>query len=169
MLFRSGNRDTQDHMSLWIPLTHATLDNGCMYVIPKDRMPDELLEKYSKQMPLDNGDVERMLQASYALPAPAGSLMGWAFDVMHWGSVCTGEFPARISVALEFLSADAPTVKGEPPLHDGAAPPPPFAERVHAVANGIVKYSKFEPLVARYKDVASQLVAGERASEFSKS
>ncbi|HUR37427.1 MAG TPA: phytanoyl-CoA dioxygenase family protein, partial [Terriglobales bacterium] len=37
-----GLQDSTDRLSLWIPLTDATLDNGCMYVIPRDRMPAAL-------------------------------------------------------------------------------------------------------------------------------
>ncbi|HUS19715.1 MAG TPA: phytanoyl-CoA dioxygenase family protein [Terriglobales bacterium] len=153
-----GLQEPAGRLSLWIPLTDATLDNGCMYVIPRDRMSSELLTKYLKRDSLDRIDAEQMLQASYALPASAGSLLGWGFDVMHWGSVCTGEFPPRISIALEFLADGASTFPDELPLLDGAAAPPAFAERVRSIASGIVKYSKFEPLVARYKDLASQIV-----------
>jgi hypothetical protein len=164
-----GLQDSKDRLSLWIPLTDATLDNGCMYVIPRDRMPAALLNKYVKAEPVEQGDAELMLQSSYAMPAAAGSMMGWGFDVMHWGSVCTGDFPVRISVALEFLSAGVTPFPEELPLIDGAGPPIPFAQRVHAIARGIVKYDKFEPLVARYKDLASQIVAAEAPPELTKS
>jgi ectoine hydroxylase-related dioxygenase (phytanoyl-CoA dioxygenase family) len=26
-------------MNVWVPITDATLDNGCMYVVPKVRIP----------------------------------------------------------------------------------------------------------------------------------
>jgi hypothetical protein len=38
----------EQRWSVWLPLTDATLDNGCMYVVPRNLLPDSLPAKYTK-------------------------------------------------------------------------------------------------------------------------
>ena len=40
------SRDNGERTSIWIPLTDANIDNGCMYVIPVDRVPPALPRSY---------------------------------------------------------------------------------------------------------------------------
>src|SRR5207244_2616081 len=90
-----------NRVTVWIPLSDATLDNGCMYVVPRDRAA---------------ADADARLQACRALPAAAGSILGWNFDVLHWGSTCTRPGEPRIAISQEFIAPGAATAADELPL-----------------------------------------------------
>ena len=91
-------------ISLWIPLTAATLENGCMYLIPTSaELPrgDRFLRGQCK-----SGALVRALHRIRALPAQPGTLLGWRGDVVHWGGFASGEKQTpRISIALEYESS----------------------------------------------------------------
>src|SRR5207244_3331141 len=68
--------------SIWIALTDATLSNGCMHVVARRHLAPAF-----ESEPLDTGrvaiaDAFRALQGVRALPASAGSVLGWTFDVL---------------------------------------------------------------------------------------
>lgn len=90
-------------MTLWVPLTDATPDNGCIYVVPA---------------PLDvqyhnpNATPEVMsLQCVRALPAAAGSVLGWSSSLLHWGGIARAGAPGRVSISFEFQRGDVPTAR----------------------------------------------------------
>lgn len=66
--------------TVWIPLTDVTTQHACMYVLPTHRDPNipGKMENYS--VPKDS------VQAIRALPADAGSIIGWNSYALHWGS-----------------------------------------------------------------------------------
>ena len=76
-------------INLWIPLTDATTLNGCMYMLPASRDPD-YPKDFSSLIGQDYATVKQytgqMLQNFRALPAKAGSILGWGQYVFHWGS-----------------------------------------------------------------------------------
>jgi len=145
-------------VSVWIPLTDATLENGCMYVVPRDFVPPDTSRKWSRLDVLDAGFVRALLQGSRALPAQAGSMLGWDFDIVHWGSTCTGAGHSRISFAMEFISAEQVPAEQELPLISLDADLPGFGERLRAIAAGILAYARFEPRLARYAALAETLL-----------
>lgn len=107
-------------LSLWLPLTDATSDNGCMHIHPRS------WGKYQDTV------------TGRALPAKAGSVLGWTQDLYHWsGDVQAGATSPRISLSLEFQnSAFAPMADQ---LLDIDAPPS-FEERLALVRQQIPKY-----------------------------
>mmetsp|Transcript_32484 Transcript_32484/g.97256 ORF Transcript_32484/g.97256 Transcript_32484/m.97256 type:complete len:476 (-) Transcript_32484:51-1478(-) len=96
-------------LSVWLPLVDSTLDNGCMYVLPKNC--DALFDKPSDRLHMaaakrnDEGDLICRFPIHHVrpLPAPAGSVLSWMGNLIHWGSSCSPhksvEQP-RISMAL---------------------------------------------------------------------
>jgi hypothetical protein len=95
------NDNTPTTLTLWIPLTDATPLNGCMYVLPTNLDPD---------IPVDMTRVSlsrELLRNIRAVPAPAGSVLGWNTRILHWGGR-SSEWAdhARISVAMYFQSRD---------------------------------------------------------------
>lgn len=126
-------------MSLWIPLSEATLDNGCMYVIPTSGHPT-IGARFGSLADVTRDELETILQSSRALPAQAGSVLGWHGHVVHWGSAASGRSPhPRISLALEFqneeLVAELPTL-----LLDPEGPLPSFRQRLLLIAAQIKMY-----------------------------
>ncbi len=121
-------------LSVWIALTDATLDNGCMYVLPRTN------ERFYPA-PIDTStgiDSAHRL----ALPVAAGSVLAWTQDLYHWSGQVTAraECP-RISLSLEFQNpAFEPLAH---PLLDLSAPPA-FLNRLSLVLRQFEKYKHME-------------------------
>jgi hypothetical protein len=137
-------------INVWIPLTDATLDNGCMYLVPADRAP-EGTAGYALMDTMRKPFVDELLHAARALPAPAGSALLWGGQVIHWGSYSTSAaLEPRVSVALAYQS-----VRPNAPEHvtvDLADGRPAFKSRLKAIA------SQFLTLQAMY---STDLLAAE--------
>jgi hypothetical protein len=132
-------------VNVWLPLTDAGPDNACMYVLPTHldpNFPDHV----------DGGKFGLQdWQNIRALPAHAGSALGWNTQVLHWGGRCSARATsARISVAICFHSAGCDLRKldgGAAP--SGIAPVPfgptlslPFEARLEAIAGAIHVYNR---------------------------
>jgi ectoine hydroxylase-related dioxygenase (phytanoyl-CoA dioxygenase family) len=98
--------------TIWIPLTDATTHNSCIYVLPFPQDPamqsflrKQSLETIQQQAQLTNWTNIR------ALPAQAGSVLGWSAYIIHWGSQSTDwATHARVSLGIYYETADAPMV-----------------------------------------------------------
>jgi hypothetical protein len=99
-------------LTVWIPLNDATLDNGCMYVVPREFDVDFARTDNQHAHMNPATEVQRGLSSKIhfplhgvrALPAPAGSLLAWYGNTIHWGSTCSRYAKApRKSIALTFL------------------------------------------------------------------
>lgn len=132
-------------VNVWIPLTDATPLNSCMYVLPMrhdGNIPGNLEEapSFGNFMAIQN---------IRAVPAAAGSALGWNTHVMHWGGRSTewAEQP-RISVAIFFHSRDCRlndidydrAREGFASQDFGHRFEMPFASRLRAIAGAICLY-----------------------------
>lgn len=153
--YRSGG-DT--FLSAWIPLSDATVENGCMFLLPAGRSR-EIGEAVDADRDLSSRVVRRALQDVIALPATAGSMIGWRGDILHWGGANAGSLEPRLSLALEFRARGARTTTFERPLIDPRAPLPPFRLRLFAIVKALREYTKFEPVLARYLPLAERIFA----------
>jgi hypothetical protein len=152
----TDNWDYQDRLTLWIPLTDATIDNGCMYVIPQDCVPSMLPRNYSDWESVSKQDLQVLLHNVTPLPAAAGSVLGWHHQLIHWGGRATKSTArARISFAVEFLREAGTPSKLELPVFDKALPD--IHSRLRVISRAILKYEKFEPAMRRYHDLALKL------------
>ena len=143
-------------ITVWIPLSDATVENGCMYVIPRDRMPPGLPSNYGEITGATREELNLLLQAVKALPSPPGALMGWDHQLIHWGSTSTGRTRDRISIAAEFIAAGEKTKAGELPLM-GPDQLPTLHERVRIVGSAIVEYGRVELLMRKYAALGARL------------
>ena len=115
-LHRDG--EEEDHpaiLTVWIPLNDATLDNGCMYVVPREFDTDfARTDNHAHMNPATevrrglSSKIQFPLHGVRALPAPAGSLLAWYGNTIHWGSTCSryAKEP-RKSIALTFRRGDS--------------------------------------------------------------
>ena len=149
-----GGGDT--FLSLWIPLSDATPENGCMFLVPESRSR-EVAETIKAQAGLSNALFRKTLQDVVALPVPSGSLLGWRGDVLHWGGANSGSTVPRVSLALEFRSRDVKTTRFERPLIDPQAALPPFRTRLFAIVKALREYTSFEPLLLRHLTLAERI------------
>jgi hypothetical protein len=149
---------TTDRITLWIPITDATLENGCMNVVPKHLLPPSLPDEFANDASGISPKVWRtMLQGARPLPARAGSILAWDFQVVHWSGFCDGAVEPRLSLAVEIIGATAEPVESELPLFDLVSLPP-FEERLRAIAKGILSYQRFEPMTLRYVGLARRIL-----------
>jgi ectoine hydroxylase-related dioxygenase (phytanoyl-CoA dioxygenase family) len=87
-------------VTLWVPLADATTRNGCMFVVPANW-------DYEYLNPRARAVVSHE-QYIRALPARAGSILGWSHALLHWGGACAPDTPPRVSASFEFVRADLP-------------------------------------------------------------
>jgi ectoine hydroxylase-related dioxygenase (phytanoyl-CoA dioxygenase family) len=138
-------------ITVWLPLTDATPENSCMYVVPADRDPTYGSEMdYLHQFSL--ADIR-------ALPAQAGSVLGWDQAVLHWGSHSVNRAVSpRISIACEFQRGDQ--VPYGAPLFNPAEPPD-FATRQVLIGRQILRYEHMAGTNPAWRAVAERMAAGE--------
>ena len=116
-------------VTAWIPLTDVTPLDSCMYIVPAACDPDYYSEERGVRP-------ERIrLQDVRALPAAAGSVVGWSTHAVHWGSRSSrfAEGP-RVAVTAYLQRGDLPprhpfTVDFEAPL--------PFGTRLAWIAESL--------------------------------
>jgi len=89
-------------ISVWIPLSDATTENGCMYVVPASKDPN-----YTKTDHLYYADWEEHFYENdkVAIEAKAGDILIWNQQLLHWGGKPTNKNASpRISVSVEFVA-----------------------------------------------------------------
>lgn len=149
---------TTDRVTLWLPITDATLENGCMNVVPKHLLPASLPDDFANDSSRVSPKIWRiMLQGSRPLPARAGSILAWDFQVVHWSSFCDGATEPRMSLAVEIMGPHVEPTDGELPLFDLESLPP-FQERLRAIAKGLLSYQRFEPMTLRYMGLGRKML-----------
>jgi hypothetical protein len=139
--------------TLWLPLTEANTHNGCMYMVPANRDPTYGTPN-DKEWRFAYPDIR-------ALPAAAGSIIGWNQAVMHWGSrsspLANGP---RVSLALEFQAGDVE------PFNQPLMEPltiPNFEMRPRLIAKQILQYQHMYPLADDARIFAEGLIRAPTA------
>jgi len=90
------DRGAPESLTLWVALTDATPDNGCIYVVPAPWDPAYGDPRAPSQL---------LLQAIRAVPARAGAVLGWTSKLLHWDAMADDHAPPRISLAFELQAA----------------------------------------------------------------
>jgi hypothetical protein len=135
-------------LTLWMPFTQSTPQNGCMYVLPANRDP-----VYATA---EEGQWKIDIARIRALPVKPGEFLVWNQAVLHWGGEASRFAPhARISAALEFQRGDIPPFNQ--PLSEPFADHP-FDFRLKLVAKQILQYRHMYPLAARFETLARGLL-----------
>ncbi len=149
--------DDAERLSIWIPLTDATIDNGCMYVIPQNHVPPELPLSYLDWTSVSARELNTLLHNVTPLPARAGSVLGWNNRLIHWGGrAAEVATHPRLSIAAEFLHEGTKPRRSELPVFDNNLPG--FAVRLRVIGQAVLSYEKFEPGMRRYRGLATKLV-----------
>ncbi|HXD74453.1 MAG TPA: phytanoyl-CoA dioxygenase family protein, partial [Vicinamibacterales bacterium] len=141
--------DGRSGVSIWIALSTATAANGCMHVVPRPATPESFRGHagWGGGRTIPAADAVRALHASVALPVERGAVLGWTFDVLHWGGTCSetgSRKDARRSISLEFIAADEPPEPDEVPLLDPRGPFPPFGARLRFISRALSIYEMRE-------------------------
>jgi hypothetical protein len=135
-------------LTVWIPLTEARPQNGCMYLLPANRDPVYGTPDDAKWQ-IDVAKVR-------ALPARPGEFLCWNQAVLHWGGEASRFAPdPRISMALEFQTGE------RAPFNTPLIPPfanLDFESRLKLVGKQILQYKHMYPLAARFEALAKGLL-----------
>ena len=147
-------------LSIWIALTEASIDNGCMHVLPRSHPAARVLDGNWHADTISVAQAVELLSGARALPAAAGSALVWDFDLVHWSGTRIGGGVARRSLSFEFIGAGAEPAADERPLIACGAddPLPSFASRLRFIADGILQYSKHDASVYRFRPLAERLL-----------
>lgn len=134
-------------LTVWIPLTDATVLNGCIYVLPANLDPNFPDYLQSFEVP----DIANMR----ALPAQRGSVLGWSEGVLHLGSRSSDRANnPRVSISFTFQRGDVNPY--ETPLFDPLVLPS-FEERLAFIGQNVVKYKTQGNINHDHVAVASKL------------
>ena len=144
-------------LSVWVPLNAATLDNGCMYAVPREF--DHNFEKHEDQAHMRSAGEVRPgvykirfpLHGARPLPAAPGSVLCWNGNTVHWGASCSRHTAAepRKSMAMTFRrSAVAQLEGGGEPITRGSADPSAMSPemRLSLIARSLLLYSQWYTL-----------------------
>jgi ectoine hydroxylase-related dioxygenase (phytanoyl-CoA dioxygenase family) len=138
---------TPNSITVWIALTNATPENGCIYVVPPECDP----YYGGAASSVDVHDVQNVR----AIPAQAGRALAWNHQLLHWGGTIARATEARVSIAFEFRRADA--LDTTDTIDRGRIPG--FADRLKLIARQILEYKRFESIDRRFVDLATQLLS----------
>lgn len=150
-------------VTVWIALSDATPENGCLYVIPEN------LERFSvEELEREYGANDffgAVLHRTRALPAETGTILCWRNTLTHWGSFGSGRASTpRLSLSVAYMipekhpdnpNAGNPLLKRDQPL-------PIFGQRLIYVANSIQNYhyrkdGKDDPFHRLYHDLPARV------------
>jgi Phytanoyl-CoA dioxygenase (PhyH) len=151
---------TLDKLTVWLALNDATLENGCIYVVPRNVETEKMSDQFLSRDSFDSKDTRTLLQHAKAVPAAAGTYLGWGPFVVHWGSTSGPRATARISISAEFARRPSNPLADEGPLINAYpdAPLPSFSARLRFIAKALKNYEGFEPHVLRCLPVAKQII-----------
>ncbi len=94
----TGPERLPEYVTVWIALTEATAENGCMYLLPAPDDPVYATDDPSR-LPQDP-------QSALAVPVAAGTPIFWTGRVIHWGGRTAPRCPAdAIRASLAFAAA----------------------------------------------------------------
>ena len=131
-------------ITVWVALSNASPDNGCMYILPASKDPNY---PNNPQMVVDDW------QAVRALPANAGDVLIWNQTVAHWGGQCSAWAKEnRVSVAFELQRCDVPELNS-PLLSPDYLPP--FEWRLGIIAKQLLQYEHMISLEPELKRMAA--------------
>jgi ectoine hydroxylase-related dioxygenase (phytanoyl-CoA dioxygenase family) len=129
-------------VNVWIAVTDVTKENACMHVVPLTADPH-----FPHAMSCT--DVDRSF--AVALPVPAGGVLAWNANALHWGGAMQPGAPPRASLSFTLSTGR------QPPL------PNSFEARVDLVAEMLLTYEAVASVPADWASWA-KLWLGMRAA-----
>lgn len=151
--------ESEGRLTCWLALTEATIDNGCMYLLPRRRSVPRLRERLAAGELFTGAELTTLLQGATPMPAAAGDAVGWTFDVVHWGGHARLGAPVRRSLSFEFIADNQTPDADEVPVLPLIGALPPFQFRIREIGRGMRTYRTFEPLLERFAGVAERILS----------
>jgi hypothetical protein len=150
-------------VTCWLPLTPATADNGCVYVVEKS--PSSQAEAFVGLASFTPAQVCNVLARVRALPVNPGSFLAWPNDTLHWGGMFLRGDQARLALSWHFAAADYENV--DPVLRVASVPEralPSFESRLKWACLSMLRFRGRDPMLERFAPVARHLIKAARAA-----
>jgi ectoine hydroxylase-related dioxygenase (phytanoyl-CoA dioxygenase family) len=146
-------------VTCWVPLTAATPDNGCVYVIERGAGDGDVARPITDGRQVTTAQVTRALANVRALPAMPGSFLAWPQDTIHWGGRYHRGVDDRMAISWHLTAGDFENVDAglrlalRPEL-----PLPPLADRLRWIAHSLLRFRGREAILERFAPVAQLLI-----------
>jgi hypothetical protein len=135
-------------LTVWIALSDATADNGCIHCLPASKDPRYRIE--FSELNIEQPEDIR------ALECDAGTLLAWNQVLLHWGGRARPSAKnSRVSFAYEFQRKEV--AAHNLPLLDPMIPPS-FEQRLALIAKQVLQYQHMHLISDEICDVAEWLV-----------
>jgi hypothetical protein len=121
-------------LTVWLPYTDATPENGCIRVLPASRDPELDTGRRGPEADPDAGEAGD----PHLLPARAGSILAWQPHLLHGGGPCAPNAPPRISAGIYFRGYGRSNLGTHLPFDAPLA----FASRLRLIAAALLRYQK---------------------------
>jgi hypothetical protein len=143
-------------LNVWIPVNDATLENGCMYIVPRefdsnfDRPEDhDHMRSATAVRGTGISKLRFALNGARAVPAQAGSLLSWCGNTIHWGASCSqySASPPRKSIAMTFRRRSVAQLEGAgEPITQDCARTMSSNMRLALIARSLLLYNQWHLL-----------------------
>jgi ubiquinone/menaquinone biosynthesis C-methylase UbiE len=158
----NGKDGNPVNLSVWMCINEVTLENGCMFVLPREADPAFADEesRYHMCAAVEPKDRDLGLELRFhldhvlALPGPPGSVLCWCANAVHWGSSC-GAFAKdpRKNIAMSFrvspdklpLTDEEISISGRAPLTREEVRKLSIKDRLSIVAKALIMYCHWFP------------------------
>lgn len=152
-----------DHtVSCWMPLTPASPDNGCVYVIERTPASMNLVNEFKTAETFSNKQMMLLLSHARALPMNPGGFLAWQPDTIHWGGMFR-RGAARLAVSWEFMGPHHENIDPVLPLAlQPDQPLPAFADRLRWICQCLSRTVVRDVVLERFLPVVQTILADER-------
>lgn len=153
-----------DHtVTCWVPLTRASADNGCIYVVERSPASRALIAQFRELNAFSRQQMSILLSHSRALPLRPGGFAAWPQDTIHWGGMFR-RGAARLALSWEFTSvAQGQTDSALSVALSPDRPLPAFEDRLRWICQSLLKFRGREMILERYVPVVRQILAEAEA------
>ena len=134
------------YVTLWTALSHATPENSCLYVIPKQNDPGYFAGDEDADPLLRALSTKESYQHIRALPRQPGESVLFTHRILHWGSRGNPQTSPEPRIAISFVCSDCHTFERSyvNPNYFHGDRIPPFRIRLLLVcAQLLIYYQRF--------------------------
>jgi Phytanoyl-CoA dioxygenase (PhyH) len=151
---------TADSVTCWFPLSAATPNNGCIYLVPRGTSGSHLASRGATDT-LTGAEARLLLHSVIALPAMPGDLLCWDGSILHWGG-CHVEPATDSRVSMAMVFGPRPEAARASSTFSDADLPPSFERRLRFIAASVANNSGLDAELELTTTLAAALNAGAR-------
>lgn len=147
----------RDTLTVWIALSDAPLDGGCLYVVPRSKT-EGLSESWTARRTASMSELLSLCHHAMAAPVRSGGAVCWHRGAVHWAApVERAHRSPRLAISLEYAARAGPDERPFDPSRGLT-----FDERLFLLGNALLAYGdpEREPAAAEWAWLGDALVTG---------